>query len=529
MHDPGPRPWRPSRRGFLGLLSLVLLALGPAAGLARAAQAGAAEGERPHLLHLVVLHTNDVHGQALPRTVGREGERTVGGLARLAARVRAIRAEHQGPGRGVLLLDGGDWYQGTPEGQADGGRRFVRALAALGYDALAIGNHEWDLGEENLLAILEATGVPAVCANVRLSEGGERHPRFAPWRVLEVAGLRVAVVGLVTPSTPTITHPDARRYHFVDPSEELGAVLAELPPGIDLVLPLTHVGHGPERQIAEAFADLPLIVGGHSHTFVREEIDIHGTRVVQAGAKAEVLGRVDLWIDPQTRRPVRIRSQLLELDEEPAEEFRDAGLEALLEDLVRATEAEMSKVVGRLSESPRAGGSLRSSGLGNWITDAMRRATRAEVAVHNKGGIRSSLRAGPITRRDVFEVLPFDNTTVVFELTGAELEAVVRRSFEGRGRRGFEFSGMLVTLEDGPEGALVARIEVGGEPLDRDRAYRLATNSFLAQGGDRLFELGRELELDDTRLPMRALLENELRAAGELAPPQDERVLRAGR
>ncbi len=455
----------------------------------------------------------------------------MGGLARLAAKVNEIRAEHTGPGRGVLLLDGGDWYQGTPEGGADGGWRFVQALAAVGYDAMVIGNHEWDLGEENLLAILRRAQVPEVLANVRLAEGAERHPAFTPWRVLEVAGLRVAVVGMATPSTPAITHPDARRYHFADPSEELRAVLGELPAGIDFVLPLTHVGHGPERDLALAIPGLPLIVGGHSHTFVRDEIDVDGTRIVQAGAKAEVLGRVDLFIDPATKRVLRVASRLIELDSEPPEAFRNAEVERLVEELSRATEAEMSVVVGTLLAEPVAGGSLRSSGLGSWTCDAMRRAARADVAVHNKGGIRSTLRAGPITRRDLFETAPFYNTAVAFELSGAELALVTRRAFEGRGRRGFEMAGMTVRLVDDPEGVgvRVAEIRVGGEPLDPERPYRLATNSYLAAGGDRLFELERELLVHDTQRYLHVLLEQELAAAGELRLPSDERILRAER
>src|SRR5690606_35668909 len=125
-----------TRRGMLVLAVLLL-----ASRFGFAAQEDAAF-ERA--VHLVVLHTNDVHGQALPRKLGADGERTVGGLARVAAKVGEIRGAHVGERRGVLVLDAGDWFQGTPEGQADGGWRFVEALVAVGYDALAVGNHEWD-------------------------------------------------------------------------------------------------------------------------------------------------------------------------------------------------------------------------------------------------------------------------------------------------------------------------------------------------------------------------------------------------
>ncbi|MEO0652599.1 MAG: metallophosphoesterase, partial [Planctomycetota bacterium] len=203
-------------------------------------------------IHLVVLHTNDIHGQALPhREADGEGpERLEGGLARVADYVAKVRAEHVGPRRGVLVVDGGDWWQGTPEGAFDDGLPFLQALAAVGYDGMALGNHEFDLGLAPLERMLSESGVPALAANVRVAPDGPRVDWVEPFRVVEVAGLEVALVGLVYERTPTITHPEARGLHFEDEVTALGRVRAELPAGVDLVLPLTHCGVEVDRQLA---------------------------------------------------------------------------------------------------------------------------------------------------------------------------------------------------------------------------------------------------------------------------------------
>ena len=505
-------------------VALVLLLLG--IGVAFAGQPGPLQRAEP--IHLVVLHTNDVHGQALPRraTWIRDREQYVGGLSRVAAYVEQVRREHKGPRRGVLLVDGGDWFQGTPEGQIQGGKPFLKAMLALGYDGLAVGNHEWDLGEAGLRALLEIAGERALCANVRLGPGGERVDFFHPYRVVSVAGLDVALVGFVARETPFITHRDARRYHFSDPAAEMEQLLQELPKGVDLVLPLSHCGVDADRALAQAFPELPLIVGGHSHTFLREAVRVDATRIVQAGSKATVVGRVDLYIDPRTKRVLEMTSRLVELEAEPEPEQRVERVERLVAELTELAAAAMEDVVGEMLATPHPGGPLRSSGLGNWIADSMRAAFDADVALHNKGGIRAALVEGPITRRNLFEVMPFDNTAVAFWLSGAELETVVKRGLEGTGRRGFECSGMTVEVSDGPDGVRVQGILVGGRALDPKVRYRMATNSFLASGGDRLFELGRPLEIEDSGRLLRDLLEADLVAQPRFTVPNEDRYQR---
>jgi len=501
------------------LLALALVSWSACA--ARHAPTSSQESAAP--LHLVVLHTNDVHGQLAPN-------RGHGGLRRLAARVAAIRAEVAASpeDEALLLVDGGDWYQGTPEGRVDLGAAFVALLAELDYDAMAVGNHELDFGVAHLEALLAEHDVPAVCANVFDPHTGRRAPWGEPWRIVERGGLRIALVGLLTPETPSITHASTRALEFRDPAAALSDVLGELwPHDVDVVIPLTHLGLRADSRLASE-ADVPLIVGGHSHTALDAALSIDGTRIVQTGAKARYLGRVDLWIDRATGDVERATTALLPLEDDGELGLLPPGFAAACDDLAARAAADMDTVVGRLNAPlGRRGGLVASSASGNLICDVFRARARTPVAVHNKGGIRTSLDAGPVTRRDLFELLPFDNTLVVLDLSGAELREAIRRAVEEPEHSGIEVSGVTVRVETpgAPKSTLLA-VEIDGEPIRADARYRVATNSFLAGGGDGYFDEDAAVEID-TGFLLRELLEDALGRAGDagLAPDAGERFL----
>ncbi|MCZ6597680.1 MAG: bifunctional UDP-sugar hydrolase/5'-nucleotidase [Planctomycetota bacterium] len=511
----------PSRRLGLLILPALALVLAFACGTSPAAPETLAGS-----IHLVVLHTNDVHGQALPRRatwIDREDPPLVGGLPRLAAEIERIRAETSGANEAVLVLDGGDWFQGTPEGRFGMGAGFVAALKAVGYDAMCIGNHELDHGVSQLVQILDSVRPPAIVANLREPETGERLAWTKPWKVVRRAGLAIALVGLLTPETPEITHPDARSIAFEEPGRSLERALDEIRRELggeaDLVIPLTHLGLEADRELARAVPDLPLIVGGHSHTYLAEGVREGDTLIVQAGSKATVLGRVDLWIDPEDGTVLESSARLIDLDTEPV--ARNADVERLCAELVRRADENMDVVVGRLSASLEGARGLRSSTAGNLLADVFRERVGADVGLHNKGGIRTNLSAGDVTRRDLFQLLPFDNTLVVLDLSGEELFECVRRAVEGRSHSGLELSGMRVSVTG--SGRLVS-VEVGGRALDPDRTYRVATNSFLARGGDEYLDADGAYPMVDTGLLLRDVLEEVLRASPDpVDPPAENR------
>ena len=490
--------------------------------VAALAAASACSTGEPEEGHLVILHTNDIHGQARPRRatwLGGEDPPLVGGLPRLAAAIRAVRAEVGA--ENVLLVDGGDWSQGTPEGLVDKGAAFVEAMVAVGYDAMCVGNHELDHGVESMRATIQGAGVPAVLANVREADG-ERVDWAPSLRAFERAGLRVGVVGLLTPVTPSITHADAKAVRFADPAEELGRVLEELGDSVDLVIPATHLGVDDDRELARAHPDLVFIAGGHSHTFLREGVLEGDVLIGQVGSKASAYGRLDLWFDLETREVTRREYRVTSLMEEPEDEARAERVEELCAALVAQSDAVMSEVVGELAAPlDRARSSMESSAAGNLITDAMVEHFGADCAFQNRGGIRCDLPKGPVTRRDLFEILPFGNHLVLIELRGEHLFGTLRLAVEGTAHTGLEVSGLTLIVKEGDPPKLES-VLVGGEALDPERVYRVVTNSFLAEGGDNYILLGEVESLSHDPILLRELLERCFEG-GAVTPPTDDR------
>ena len=268
------------------------------------------------------------------------------------------------------------------------------------------------------------------------------------------------------------------------------------------------------------------MVTGHSHTYLRAGLRAGNGLIVQAGDKATVLGRVDLWLERGAQGDwavVESSATLLQLEEDVAgSPYANAEVERLCADLVARAEAAMGGVVGTLTAPLTRGRGPGSSVAGNWISDLMRARTGADVAVHNRGGTRRDVEAGPVTQRDVYELLPFDNDLVTLELSGSELAGLVRRSLEGSGAGRLDFSGLRASTGSAASAELA--IEVGGRPLDPGRRYTVTTNSFLARGGDgyTVFEAAPRVGHDPTLL--RELALEAFARQGAVTPPSDERI-----
>jgi len=388
---------------------------------------------------------------------------------------------------------------------------------------MCVGNHDLDHGIEHLEGLLDEVALPTVLANVW--HGNERVDWGPPCRIIEVAGIRVGVVGLLTPTTPEISHEDTRILRFEDPAATLTRVRAEVEADVDWILPLTHLGVPDDLALARAHPDLPVIVGGHSHTYLKEGAFEGDVLVSHVGSTARTVGRLDLYFDGRTRELLELKHGVVDLLETPQPQHRNATVEELCAALVEESEREMAVVVGRL-EAPleRNLGRYRSSPAGNLVTDVMRARLGADVAIQNRGGIRRDLAAGLVTRRNLFEILPFGNHLVAMTLSGAELEACVQAAIEGTAHTGLEFSGLVaeVAVEAGGNGRLVGLL-VGGEPLDANRDYRVVTNSFLASGGDAYPSLGDGRDRREDPAPIRAALEEYFRACDSVLPPIEER------
>lgn len=474
--------------GALGTLPLTRIAVGQAAH------------------RITILHMNDFHARhepvdarALACGAGREG--CFGGAARLASAIGAQRAAAEADGRAVLLVDAGDQFQGSLFYTAWKGEVELAVMHALGTEAMAVGNHEFDHGPANLARFVRAARFPVLSANADVSADPDLRGLVQPHAVLEKAGLRIGLVGLTTQETAIGSSPGPHVI-FGDPAAALARSAAVVRgEGARLVVALSHLGWDVDQGLAGHVPGVGVLVGGHTHTLLSDSEagaagPAHGVArgpagqavVVQASAYGRYLGRLDLDVAADGTVLAYggdCRRVGLDLPEEP-------GVAAIVAGYAAQLDGVRKRVVGR-AEAPMANATCRvgECALGSFIADAMLRSVQgAEVALMNAGGIRTGLPGGELTLGDVLTMLPFGNAVATLELSGADLRAAIANGLARMGAGAFpQVAGMRITWNPlAAEGARLVGLEVasggGFVPVQDQRMYRVVTNNFLRQGGD---------------------------------------------
>ena len=471
-----------ARRALLGFLGTL--------PLARVAQ-----GQAAH--RLTIIHVNDFHSRHDPVDAAAlgcgEGAACFGGSPRLATAIFQQRRAAEADGRAVLQLDAGDQFQGSLFYTALRGDVELAVMHAVGAEAMAVGNHEFDNGPANLARFVRAARFPVLSANIEA--GGELAGLLRRYALFDRAGLRVAVVGLTTDAARASSSPgpDVR---FLPPAAALADAAAQArAEGAGLVVVLSHLGLAADRALAMAAPDAGVIIGGHSHTVLSNvEAEAAGpcpaiagkTLIAQAGAYGRYLGRLDLDLAADGSLLAwggECRHVGLDLPPDPAVAAIVAGFAAPLEAIRRKVVGQADAAIGnarcRFSECP----------LGDFVADAMLAADHeAEVAIMNAGGIRTGLPAGAVTLGDVIGALPFGNTLATLKLRGGDLRAALLHGLSLVGRGGFpQVAGVRIGWSPAsPEqsGFAVRGRDGRFRPLDLERTYGVATNNFLRGGGD---------------------------------------------
>jgi len=428
---------------------------------------------------LVVLHTNDMHGRIEPeKATWLDGDPAIGGLRALGAAL----AGHRRSGD-VLVLDGGDLLSGTPyaeleRGGAVGGA-MVEVLDVVGYDAWAVGNHEFDKGVPNLEALLGHSTVPALSANVSPVLDGA-----VTSTVVTKGELRIGIVGVLTEDLTSVVAPSRLgEARATSVAEAVGPELERLDADTDLLVVLSHIGIKADKQLAEAVPGIDLIVGGHSHTPMKEAERVGDTWIVQAGSYARSLGTVRLRVEED--RIASLEYALVDLVEEPTDVPQP--VDALYEELRTAVAAEWDVPIGVAEEDLREGRNVQSD-MGRWACARLREAAGTDIAVYNSGGLRAPLFAGELTRRDVFAVFPFDNAVVTFRLSAEDTAALAARAGGDIQHAGLP------------------------EPLE-DRPYTVSTNSFMYEKWDEFVPGTTPLDVSIEPRTVREVMEEAVRAA----------------
>lgn len=478
--------------------------------------------EKDKTYAITILHTNDHHGHFWHNDHGEYG------LAAQKTLVEQIRQEVVGKGGSVLLLSGGDINTGVPESDLQDAEPDFRGMNMVGYDAMAVGNHEFD----NPLSVLRKqegwATFPLLSANIYQKSTQKR--LFKPYTLFDKQGIKIAVIGLTTDDTAKIGNPEYfTDIEFRPPAAEAKQVVEQLRQSEkpDVIIAATHMGHYDNgehgsnapgdvemaRSLPAGYLDM--IVGGHSQDPVcmasenRKQVDYvpgtpcapdrqNGTWIVQAHEWGKYVGRADftfkngeLTLQHYQLIPVNLKKKVEKPDGATervyyTQEIRqDEGVMKLLTPFQEKGQAELDVKIGRVNgvlEGDRNQVRFRQTNLARVLLSAQRERANADFAVMSGGGVRDSIESGDITYKNVLKVQPFANTLVYADLTGREVEKYLAVTANKKVDSGAYAQFLNVSLT--ADGVGVRDVKINGEPLQADKTYRIATLSFNAMGGD---------------------------------------------
>lgn len=473
------------RRHFLSLVVLLPLLCGVLPNMARA---------QASVRDVTILYTNDFHSAFDPiPAYWLPGTPKLGGAAQLATLINQIRAREQP----AFLFDSGDMYTGMLSNLTRG-EALMELMMSMRYDAMCVGNHEFDYGSENFTRQMNRVPFPVLGANIFYK--GTNHPYSRPYAIIERGGIRLGVIGIIGEDARSVAwQPGIADLDFRDPIPVVREAVKELRPQVDLIVVLAHQGEtGPQQTDAEAHPDLQrdfdediklctavpgidVFVGGHAHRGI-ETPYVHpqtGTLIVQTYGYGTRLGYLKLRL--RGKKIISHRGELLKVWSDQLTPDREvaAKLRRYKQQVAPQIGPPVGRVQTRLIRDYRA-----ESSLGSFVADVLRTTSGADVGMQNAGGLRADLPAGAVTKGDVLDALPFLNTVVVCDMTGAQIRAVLEQSLSLK-RGMMQVSGLRATYDmRRPEGQRLVELQIGGRALDEQRIYRVATNGFIANGGD---------------------------------------------
>ncbi len=462
--------------------------------------ANADTAESSGVQKLTVLHTNDHHGHFWANKYGEIG------MAARKTLIDRIRKEVKQEGGELLLLSGGDINTGVPESDMQNAQPDFMGMNMIGYDAMALGNHEFDNSMEILRQQQQWADFPFLAANIY---DGSGQLLFTPYTIFQLGDLSIGVIGLTTEDTALIGNPEhIGNVRFTSPVEAANKAVRELKDKTDIIIAATHMGHYQNGEnginapgdvnLARKVNDLDIIVGGHSQDPLFKPDRQNGTLILQAHEWGKYVGRADLELQNGQLElisyqliPVNLKKKIKTADgqkkrvhiAEPIAE--DPLVLAQLQPYQNNGQALLQQKIGTADNrlmGERSEVRFGDTNLGRLIATAQQQKVGADLVVLNSGGIRSSIDEGDITYKDILTVHPFGNTLVYTDMTGQEildyLSVVASKPVDSGAFA--HYAGLELVISNGQ----LNEVKVNGKAVDKNDTYRLATNSFTASGGD---------------------------------------------
>lgn len=464
---------------------------------------------------LTILHTNDLHSrieQINKYDSGCSAEddaegKCFGGVARIKTMIDERRAALKAEGRNVIVLDAGDQFQGSLFYATYKGKAASEFMNLIGYDVMAVGNHEFDDGPAKLSEFIDSVDFPIISGNIDVDGEPTLKGKVPGIAVLEVGGEKIAIVSTLAEDTGETSSPgDGVR--FIDSEDYLkGAIEGLEAGGINKIIGLTHLGFPRDQEVAAAVSGLDAIVGGHSHTLLSNTVDgapSYPTMVanpdgvdvpiVQAYAYGKYVGEVELTFDDDGKL-ISAKGDPILLD---ASVTPDAAVVERVKELSEPLEELRQKVIGDAADTIEGSRDIcraKECSMGTLVADAMLDRVKDQgitIAIQNGGGLRASIDAGEITMGEVLTVLPFQNTLATFQMVGSgvveALENGVSQIEEGAGRfpqvAGLKYSFDVSKPAGERISDVMAKEDGAWVPLDLDKTYGIVTNNYMRGGGD---------------------------------------------
>ncbi|PDT40238.1 MULTISPECIES: bifunctional metallophosphatase/5'-nucleotidase [Sinorhizobium] len=463
---------------------------------------------------LNILHINDLHSRIesinkFDSTCSAEEEgknECFGGVARLKTLIDQKRQELTG--KNVLLLNAGDNFQGSLFFTTYKGAAEAEFLNLMKFDAMTVGNHEFDEAEDGLASFLDKVKFPVVTANVLPSHKSKIGDRIKPSIVLDLGGQKIGIVGAVANDTPELSSPGPDILIGEDVATITSAVDELKKQGLNKIVALTHVGYPRDLAAIAKIPDVDVVVGGHSHSLLSNTdekaegpyptmVDNPGgykVPVVQAGSYSKYLGDLVVTFDDSgVVKAAKGDPILVDFSIKP-----DEAVVARVKELAKPIEELRTKIVAK-TEAPIDGSRencrAKECEMGSLVADALLDRVKGQgvtIAITNGGGLRASIDAGDVTMGEVITVLPFQNTVATFQLKGADIRAALENGVsqvEEGGGRFPQVAGLKFSFDRSkPAGSRLVSIQVkegdAFKPLDPEKTYSLVSNNFMRGGGD---------------------------------------------
>lgn len=486
-------------------------------------------------LLLDIMFTNDIHGgiDRYPATfMNPDFPPILGGGGSAATYIKGVRKLSIAGSRDNLLIDAGDFFQGHPIGTMSEGRAVIIYMNMIGYDFMAIGNHEFDLGEDVLIKTLKMSEFPILSCNIAKKGTNELVDYAIPYKIIEKLGLRIGVIGLTTTDTEQMSFPDnIKNVDFLPAKPQLQKYVNLVrEKNVDLVIVIGHMGlpYEPQpvydvrysnpdeekeerrwgydaQELAHEVEGIDIFFGGHMHKgFAKpwEDPETH-TMVFQGYAYGSNVGHVTIKIDKDTKTisgyesPAINEGVLVTMFED--EFIPDEVISDTILVMQAIAEEGMDEIIGEAGMNITKFGSGTQNLIGNLVCEAMLDYTDADFAFMNLGGIRDELLSGPISYRNIFNVMPFDNQIVLIEVDGKFLKEIIETRVSGS-RHGLRTAGIKVVINRKRENFnRVSELLICGESWQADKIYKIATSDFLLQGNAGLALLTKVPESKITR------------------------------